>query len=150
MQDCSISSANALEILQSCTKPSICTTHVTWHGWTTCCWALPWLVAQTITTHRWISSSQLNIIRLCHVRTTQWYQISIDINLYKIFSGNKMSRLQKPQGTVTNKQNCVWLMYIDRLVQERRNSSALALELRLSCNNPLIWSFHLHHVPDST
>ena len=28
--------------------------------------------------------------------------------------------------------------YIDGLMQERRNSSALAMELRLSCVNPLI------------
>ena len=27
-------------------------------------------------------------------------------------------------------------LHIDGLVQERRNSSALAMELRLSCNNP--------------
>ena len=33
-------------------------------------------------------------------------------------------------------------MYIDGLVQERRNSSALAMELHLSCTNPLI----CHHV----
>ena len=29
--------------------------------------------------------------------------------------------------------------HIDRLMQERRNSSALAVELRLSCTNPSIW-----------
>ena len=29
-------------------------------------------------------------------------------------------------------------LYIDELVQERRNSSALAMELRLSCTKPLI------------
>ena len=29
---------------------------------------------------------------------------------------------------------------IDLLVQESRNSSALAMELRLSCINPLAWS----------
>ena len=29
--------------------------------------------------------------------------------------------------------------YINGLVQERRNSSALAMELRLSCINPSIW-----------
>ena len=29
--------------------------------------------------------------------------------------------------------------YIDGLVQERRNSSAVAMELRLSCTNPLIY-----------
>ena len=28
--------------------------------------------------------------------------------------------------------------HVDGLVQERRNSSALAMELRLSCTNPLI------------
>ena len=28
--------------------------------------------------------------------------------------------------------------YIDRLVQERRNSSALAMELHISCSNPSI------------
>ena len=33
-----------------------------------------------------------------------------------------------------------WLS-IDGLVQERRNSSALAMELRLSCTNPSVWSF---------
>ena len=30
-------------------------------------------------------------------------------------------------------------MYINRLEQERRNSSALAMELRLSCTDPRIW-----------
>ena len=31
------------------------------------------------------------------------------------------------------------MAYIDGLVQERRNSIANALELRLSCTNPSIW-----------
>ena len=31
--------------------------------------------------------------------------------------------------------------YIDGLVQERRNSSALAMELRLPCTNPSIYSW---------
>ena len=37
-----------------------------------------------------------------------------------------------------------WLRFhdIDGLVQERRNSSALAMELRLSCINPLILFQH--------
>ena len=30
-------------------------------------------------------------------------------------------------------------LYIDGLVQERHNSSANALELRLSCTNPWVW-----------
>ena len=32
-------------------------------------------------------------------------------------------------------------LYIDGLVQERRNSSALAMELRLSCTNPSIYTY---------
>ena len=31
-------------------------------------------------------------------------------------------------------------IHIDGLVQERRNSNALAIELRLSCTNPLTYS----------
>ena len=31
--------------------------------------------------------------------------------------------------------------HIDRLVQERRNSSSLAMELRLSCTNPSIYEY---------
>ena len=31
------------------------------------------------------------------------------------------------------------LLYVDELVQERRNSSANALELRLPCTNPSMW-----------
>ena len=30
-------------------------------------------------------------------------------------------------------------VYIDELVQERRNSSVYTLELRLSCTNPSTW-----------
>ena len=31
------------------------------------------------------------------------------------------------------------ILHFDGLVQERRNSSALAMELRLSCTNPAIY-----------
>ena len=34
-------------------------------------------------------------------------------------------------------KSCELLPHIDGLVQERRNSSALAMDLRLSCINPL-------------
>ena len=37
--------------------------------------------------------------------------------------------------------NCVAIFNIDGLVQERRNSRALAMELRLSCTNPSIWFY---------
>ena len=36
------------------------------------------------------------------------------------------------------------LQNLDGLVQERRNSSALAMELRLSCTNPSIISLQLY------
>ena len=36
-----------------------------------------------------------------------------------------------------------WSSYIDGSVQERRNSSALAMELRLSCTNPSIYRWGL-------
>ena len=38
----------------------------------------------------------------------------------------------------------VFQAHIDGLVQERRNSSALAMELRLSCTNPSICRTELH------
>ena len=41
------------------------------------------------------------------------------------------------------------MSYIDRLVQERRNSIANALELRLSCTNPSIWKDCLYIEIDS-
>ena len=36
--------------------------------------------------------------------------------------------------------------HVDGLVQERRNSSALAMELRLSCTSPSIWYLELHYI----
>ena len=41
---------------------------------------------------------------------------------------------------IWNNKN-LWLVHIDKLVEERRNSSALAMVLRLSCINPPICSF---------
>ena len=44
----------------------------------------------------------------------------------------------------TNHMHIPWdILYIDGLMQERRNSSALAMELRLSCTNPLICPSHV-------
>ena len=39
----------------------------------------------------------------------------------------------------TNSKRYMGRHHIDRLAQERRNSSALAMELRLSCTNPSTW-----------
>ena len=36
-----------------------------------------------------------------------------------------------------------WIPHTDGLVQEKRNSSALAMELRLSCTNQSIWCMHV-------
>ena len=50
---------------------------------------------------------------------------------------------------------CIHMTYTDGLVQEKRNSGALAMELRLSCTNPSICimcihniTFHDHLYPD--
>ena len=65
------------------------------------------------------------------------------------------------EGDVTKSENCKVAVYscpldimqtetkvrsehIDELVQERHNSSALAMELCLACTNPLIWEFMFH------
>ena len=40
-----------------------------------------------------------------------------------------------------------WRHDIDRLVKERRNSRALAMELRLSCINPSMWKRFPRHWP---
>ena len=42
--------------------------------------------------------------------------------------------------TAVNRSVASWWHYINGLVQERRNSIAIALELHLSCSNPSIWS----------
>ena len=36
-----------------------------------------------------------------------------------------------------------WIFHIDGLVQEKRHSSALAMELRLSCTKPSIWIYQM-------
>ena len=38
---------------------------------------------------------------------------------------------------------CAWNEQTDGLVQEKRISSALAMELRLSCTNPSKWEFYV-------
>ena len=43
---------------------------------------------------------------------------------------------------------CLWIYmyYVNWLVQERRNSSALAMELRLSCTNPFMWGLKYQQI----
>ena len=45
---------------------------------------------------------------------------------------------------IGKRMTSIYKEQIDRLVQERRNCNALAMELRLSCINPLIWYTHKH------
>ena len=39
-------------------------------------------------------------------------------------------------------------IYIDGLMQERCNSSALAMELHPSCSNPSIWRYSERHIKE--
>ena len=60
----------------------------------------------------------------CGSKTWRWsYDVTVMLAFYQDLS-NVMRQLHA---------------YIDGLVQERRNSSALAMVLRLSCTNPSIW-----------
>ena len=44
---------------------------------------------------------------------------------------------------ILDQKNCQY-QYLDGLVQERRNSIANAIELRLSCTNLSIWYYHMN------
>ena len=52
-----------------------------------------------------------------------------------------LTYLQLNLDTVVNSRYsiCILIHYMNGLVQERRKSSALSMELRLACTNPLIW-----------
>ena len=56
-----------------------------------------------------------------------------------VLPGRQMVTKQAHAAFVLVFKCCTDSLYIDRLMQERRNSSALAMELRLSCTNPFIW-----------
>ena len=78
------------------------------------------------------------------------YQIYTDVIIYPCPS--LLSYVYWDEGYLDE----TWWDHIDGLVQERRNSSALAMELRLSCTNPSIswtnvWSVLIKvNVSDST
>ena len=72
-------------------------------------------------------------------------EISHDITTLQWSMGNIRGRYHNRNASSTNiieivPRINVWarfiMLHIDGLVQERRNSSALAIELRLSCINP--------------
>ena len=49
-----------------------------------------------------------------------------------------------PVNNKTETCNNLWNNHIDGVVQERRNSSVLAIKLSLSCTNPSIYTLHLY------
>ena len=59
--------------------------------------------------------------------------VCIYIYIYGSSSNSQQAFTDKIQTLFTHK-------YVDELMHERRNSSALEMELRLSCINPPIWS----------
>ena len=66
------------------------------------------------------------------------YSPATRFNIYKpCLNGRFIQQQQTDESTVWNH----WLD-IDGLVQERRNSSALAMELHLSCINPSIYDLY--------
>ena len=111
MQDCSISIANALEILKSCTKPSKYT--FSFH-----------IIPQLCN----IASCWNSISR--KTRTSPSHIVNI-----VTADGLAMPGAWTSAGMVLN-----WIIQnnLDGLMQERHNSIANALELRLSCTNPSI------------
>ena len=54
---------------------------------------------------------------------------------YAIIPGQYKMELKKK-----NIGKFIWIISVDGLVQERRNSHALAMEIHLSCTNPSTWT----------
>ena len=82
-----------------------------------------------------------------------WSTLSISFRVTLLTLGQSQycpsvseATLKKPNQNTTTCKQCG---QIDGLVQERRNSSALAMELRLSCTNPSI-SWEVLHIPKSS
>ena len=55
-------------------------------------------------------------------------------------TGNGLVLISQQAITWAKQDHYLLLHHIDGLVQEKRNSSVLAMELSLSCTDPLIWS----------
>ena len=110
VQDCSNSIANALELLPACTKPSICTL---------------WTASSPIGQKP--DDEDIN----CDSKPLSWILWCVLLSTC-IFKFRWQSYDRSERGGFNLRHP-----HIDGLVQERRNSSALAMELRLYCTNPL-------------
>ena len=134
VQDCGNSIANVLELLQPCAKPPI-------YIWICLHNMMQWLVGAGSLIHNQPQMSP-------HFSVLHSFIISHSVSLPSI-------PLPHPTGTASgwypmgsrkpSPHHCLSVersyrlarCHIDGLVQERRNSSALTMELRLSCTNPL-------------
>ena len=85
--------------------------------------------------------SKIPICTLCHTFITLWSQTQNTINPISnmIMELSVLILVSLTNHVVPN---------IDGLVQERCNSSALAMELRLSCTNPTIYDFLFTNTSD--
>ena len=82
---------------------------------------------------------------------THWYTVMKYNDLY-CFREEKLWKIQihfmfTYKFSLMNKDEQPCGAHFHGLVQERHNSSALSLELRLSCTNPSMWE-SLTHLPD--
>ena len=145
-QDCSISIAKAMEILQSCDKPSICSGNS--HAWQNMIHGFLMIMANAIPgvcQYQVISKLSIDILInkcLCYI----WI-FTFHCNLQAAFPQKKvfeisyrlMANLWKWEYRIEITFMSRNAVYFDGLVQERRNSITNALELRLSCTNPSIY-----------
>ena len=103
-------------------------------------------------THRYeirVLQCTLNISRsfLCKWLTKDAPQLAHEGEIWDVLSVFMRSRHGQYSAYVVLLQYHLLLNhYIDGLVEERRNSSALAMELCLSCTNPLIYQEYMYFV----
>ena len=101
----------------------------------------------SIFTDQWISWIYINHKQSFHGTSSSFKMLNTDSNFLLLNDGaaSKWTLLLYCSFVFTMHINLQGSAYpkicIDRLVQERRNSSALAMELCLSCTNPLVYTW---------
>ena len=112
--------------------------------WSRCCFAKVWTWAptiHTITCPHWtllgLGMHTLWPIKCAHNFPFIYFiQVLLAVLSAFIWEVTKLAIFRRDHTPDPNNLK----EYIDGLMQERRNSSALAMELRLSCTNPWIWT----------
>ena len=141
VQNCTNSIANTLELLQSCTKP--------WKWgeirWLICCSVFGAVGA--ILEHEAIAGLSAGKPTGLRGRSTSTNQDTQG----KDVSLDSLLKMVRCMGYASDM--CPWSYRVDGLVQERCNSSALAMEFRLSCTNLSMWQLRFcvldiwcHHI----